>query len=102
MLKHSWSQEDREGLNDADHRFKDRIEFGADITPKGGTIGVRAPASTLVLPEPRGLEKPKESRSFKMDPDVYEGLRRLALKENRSVNNLAETLLWKAVEAELN
>lgn len=49
----------------------------------------------------KGLHKPKEAHSFKLDPDVYAGLKQLADRENRSVNNLAETLLWNAVRAEL-
>ena len=50
---------------------------------------------------PRPLQKPKEPRSFKMDPDVFAGLERRAMRENRSMNNLVETILWKEVQAEV-
>lgn len=60
------------------------------------SIGKRGFKSTV-----RRLDKPKETRSFKFDPDVYVALKLRADKENRSLNNLAETLLWNEVKAEL-
>lgn len=51
---------------------------------------------------PERLDKPKQPHSFKLDPDLFEAINEMAGRDNRSVNNLVETILWKELRATQN
>lgn len=72
-----------------DARSDDRIRETEDLK-----FGER-----LIIPD--RLDKPKRPHSFKLDPDLFDAINEIAGRENRSVNNLVETILWKQVRADL-